>query len=63
MKTKNFPGRKQERRISALDRLINSIKNYSSKKDEIETLNNRIATGGKKFTKKDRTGKIGRNSR
>ena len=63
MKTKNFSGRKQDRRTSALERMINNNNTYPSKNQEIEILKNRIATGGRKFTKKDHTGKIGRNSR
>lgn len=52
---KNFPGRKHQRRISALKRLLESGRGNSEDstvKKEISVLESRIAKGGKKSTKK-----------
>lgn len=52
---KNFPGRKQQRRISALGRLKKEFEGRPgsvSLRHEIERLEELIARGGKKYTKK-----------
>jgi hypothetical protein len=58
MKVKNFPGRKNDRRISALSRLdtATDVTSFTAGK-ESATLNRLIVPIGtaKRFTKKDRT--------
>lgn len=67
MLTKNFPGRKQKRRIRAAIQLEGNVaslrNNFPSKKNEIlfieselKTLDERIKKGGKRSTKKIRVG-------
>lgn len=62
-KPRNFPGRKHERRLDAIERLQENLakteKEFPSKKNEIaqmrrelNTLISRTKSGGKKLTKK-----------
>ncbi len=54
-KPKNFPGRKHERRIRAFQRMQDYFPISDLTVHEMVILQQRIATGGIRFTKKDRS--------